>query len=90
MKDTIIFTLLALEGLCIIGLTKKLEEVTNEKQAVIPDLTNIYKKGFEDAVNIMVKLYDITGSQACDFTEKLKNGVEVEIAEGDEERHDYN
>lgn len=90
MKDTIIFTLLALEGLCIIGLTKKLEEVVNEKQAALPNPADIYKKGFEDAVNIMVKLYDITGSQACDLVEKFKDGVEVELIETENEKHDYN
>lgn len=81
MRDTIIFTLLALEGICIIGLTSKIDDLTKTKP---------YEKGFEDAINIMVKLYDITGSQVCDLFGKIEDGVDVEILDEEEKSHDYN
>ncbi len=81
MKDTIIFTLLALEGIYLIGLTSKIEEKPAQKQ---------YEKGFEDAVNIMIELYDITGSQVCDLFGKIEDGVDVEILDSEEQPDDFN
>lgn len=81
MKDAIIFTLLALDGICIIGMAQELKEKQN---------TKTYEMGFKDAVNVMIKLYDIAGSQVCDLMGKATDGVDLEIVEDEESKHDYN
>lgn len=84
MKDTIIFVLLALEGICIISLSAKVEEKDSKSYG------RGYDKGLADGINLMIRLYDTVGSQVCGLIGKIGDGVDVEIPEDKESSHDYN